>query len=253
MKLSGYIPVRNAMRLDYCLKEAINSLLPVCDEVVVCDSESDDGTWEMLMAWEEYEPRLKLFVWPWPNPVNCKQWFVEWLNYCRKSCRYDMQLQLDADEVLHEDGYEEIIRACEARECRWIKRLNFWGDTRYLAPSGYVCGDDLARLGPTELYMPSDEPHPEGEPEIRKRATRHPSLKTHHYGFIRRKEAFYEKSKLVHAAFHGAVDSRLTRCQETGEDWTQVAAPPVPLEPYHGTQPKVAHDWLLERGYPIST
>ena len=48
--LSGYTTTRNCISQSYPYEDAINSMLGFCDEVVVVDSNSTDGTWEWI--WE---------------------------------------------------------------------------------------------------------------------------------------------------------------------------------------------------------
>ena len=58
--LGGSIFTHNVVRHDYCIKEALHSLLAVCDEVVVIDAESDDGTIDLLKEIESLSPKLKV-------------------------------------------------------------------------------------------------------------------------------------------------------------------------------------------------
>ncbi|MEO8150946.1 MAG: glycosyltransferase family 2 protein [Bacteroidia bacterium] len=44
MFISGFTFIRNAIKYDYPIVEAITSILPVCDEVVVAVGNSEDGT-----------------------------------------------------------------------------------------------------------------------------------------------------------------------------------------------------------------
>ena len=44
MFVSGFTFVRNAIKFDYPIVEAIMSILPVCDEVIVAVGNSDDDT-----------------------------------------------------------------------------------------------------------------------------------------------------------------------------------------------------------------
>ena len=106
--LGGNVVIRNGTSLDFCWREAIKSLLPVCDVVSVCDAESDDGTQDEIRGWMLREPKLVLCVWPWTDPVGHPDWFVEWINYNREHIQADWQFQLDADEVVHEKSYQEI-------------------------------------------------------------------------------------------------------------------------------------------------
>ena len=44
MKVSGFTFIRNAIKYDYPIVEAIKSILPICDEVIVAVGKSDDAT-----------------------------------------------------------------------------------------------------------------------------------------------------------------------------------------------------------------
>lgn len=265
--LSAYLPVRNGQKLDYCWQAAAESLLPICDELILCDSDSTDGTREMMDAWSAREPKIRVLNRPWPVFPTFDQWrtsdetrppsdpllLVKWLNWIRAHCRFDMQLTTDADEVLDPRGYPAIREAVQEHGCRWFKRLNFWKDSQHLVPDGHVCGTNVARLGPTELEMVSDEPRPDGEPEIRKRAQFDDSLRFFHYGFLRRQESFFEKAKVMHLALHNTYDPRLVESENTGQPWYELSKWPdsIPLVTYGGDNyhPPMALSWLRERGY----
>ena len=50
MKVSGFTFVRNAIKFDYPIVEAISSILPICDEFVVAVGKSEDGTLELVKS-----------------------------------------------------------------------------------------------------------------------------------------------------------------------------------------------------------
>jgi hypothetical protein len=265
--LSGYIPVRNGIRLDYCWTEAAESLLPVCDELILCDSDSTDGTREFMEDWAKRDPKIRVINRPWPELPTFAEWkadkmrppsdalmLVKWLNWIRQHCRYDMQITTDADEVLDDRCHQKIRRAVELREARWFRRLNFWQDAQHLVPDGHVCGSNVVRLGPTELEMVSDEPRPGGEPPIRERAVMESGLTFFHYGFLRKQDAFFEKAKVMHLALHSSYDPRLLEAELSGKPWFELSRWPdnIPLATYHdGYHPGCARAWLRARGYQL--
>ena len=50
MKVSGFTFIRNAVKNDYPVVEAITSILPLCDEFIVMAGNSDDGTRQLIEA-----------------------------------------------------------------------------------------------------------------------------------------------------------------------------------------------------------
>lgn len=48
MKISGFTFIKNALIYDYPILEAINSILPICDEFIVAVGKSDDETLKLI-------------------------------------------------------------------------------------------------------------------------------------------------------------------------------------------------------------
>ena len=48
MKVTGFSFIRNAIKYDYPIVEAIKSVLPLCDEFVVAVGNSDDETLRLV-------------------------------------------------------------------------------------------------------------------------------------------------------------------------------------------------------------
>lgn len=260
MTLGGAVCTRDCEKLDYCWKECIESILPVCDTVTICDSGSTDGTLEAIQDWMAREPKLKLCHWEWPNPVGDSEFYFRWLNYARQHVQGDYHLQIDADEVLSEKSYRAILklkqRPVVPRFSIKCRRLNFWKDTRSLIPPGVCLGHEVIRIAPTDMVLASDGSHPEGweAPTIAEPS----NIVIAHYGFLRRREAYFEKSKLLHGYFFNSYDPRMTKAESdtaNGGNWME-AIESVPwtneLVPYNGPHPIVAHQYLRSRGYSVA-
>ena len=108
--LSGYTTTRNCISQSYPYEDAINSMLGFCDEVVVVDSNSTDGTWERLHEIASTNEKLKLIQvdWDYTNPR-----FATYDGLlkaeARKYCTKDICWQMDADEVLQEKDYRKVF------------------------------------------------------------------------------------------------------------------------------------------------
>ncbi len=253
MKLTGLVCVRNGNLLDYCWRETVASLLPVCDSVLICDSDSTDGTAEAILGWESVEPKIRAINYPWPNPHQNDKWWVQWLNWARGHVKTELVLQLDADEVISPSSYQQIEILKQSGEAALFRRFNFWKDASHLAPENRCCGTMVARMGPAHFYLPSDEPNPAVNPNLRTFAQVQPSLDIFHYGFIRDPKAFVKKSVVVQNAFFGSVDSRITDMADAGKDWRERNYfDDAELQPYVGRHPPVAIEWLRARGYQVS-
>lgn len=254
MTLGGNVCVRNGIELDFCFREAIQSLLPVCDEVVVCDGESTDGTQELIRDWITHEPKIKICVYKWPNPKGDPDFWVKWLNYAREHVRSTYTIQLDADEVLSENSYG-IIQQYKQRPAKpsfalWCRRYNFWSDHKHLIPHGVCCSHRVVRFAPQHIWMPSDGSHPRGAQLIR--LAKPSSVEIFHYGFIRKREAFFKKERALHNMFFASYDPRLEEAEKYEGNWATMPGLcdwENKLVPYIGGHPRVMAKWLKERGY----
>lgn len=269
MTLDGLICIRNGLAFDYCFVEAIQSLLPVCDRVIVCDGESTDGTQELLREWLTREPKLVLCVYPWPHPVGDITFWTDWLNYAREHCAADRILQLDADEILGETAYQPIRdytrfgvhpSGCPLSQLSTLNpqppftlcfdRLNFYKDTRQLIPSGVCLSNRVYRYGPQNVWLPSDGPDPRGAEWVGMGVQT--SLPIFHYGYLRRPTAFFEKSRDLQKFFFNSYDPRLVEAEKEGREWMakiQNVEWRDNLIPYDGPHPAIIQPWLKERGY----
>ena len=252
--LSAFTVCKNALSLDYAIVECVNSLLPVADEVVVGDMGSTDGTREVLVDWMAREPKLRVV----PIPDFTQQrgyvhWWTDALNRTREELRYRMMLQLDADEVLGDDpGTLESIRHAVAHTNAFaFCRLNYCRDPFSLIPENCCCGKWVVRIGPSNLWLPSDEPHERGTVHILDMAFNQPAATIHHLGFLRRPEAFYAKARVVLGAFFGNYDTRLVESEKAGENPMARMEWYSRLVPYVGPHPEAVKSWCRARGYAI--
>lgn len=63
MKITGISFVRNGIKFDYPIVEAIRSVLPVCDEFIVLVGNSEDGTLDLIKSLNEPKIRIHESVW----------------------------------------------------------------------------------------------------------------------------------------------------------------------------------------------
>lgn len=102
--VSGYTTTFNLE--GYPFRESIQSMLGFCDEVVVVDGVSTDGTWEALEELAKEDDRIKLFQ----NPWDFSEPGIDGLQkaFARYMCEGEFLWQQDCDEVVHERDYEKI-------------------------------------------------------------------------------------------------------------------------------------------------
>lgn len=257
-KISGFTLARNCIENDYCIVECIESLLSICDEVVVSESQSTDGTRQLLERMADCDARIRIVDYEWKYPKGDSKWFTNWINDARSHLRYPTMVQLDADEILSDspECHQAIREAAFSGIPLRVNRINFWRSKTtpeaWVIPDGHCVGKYVVRVGPSHLWMPSDEPHHSGELEILDTAKDDHRVEIHHVGFMRRKEGFYKKSRTVIEGFFTRWDQRLEFGEKEGKElWETEAGKGYEdlLVPFTGYQPEPVQRWLADRGH----
>src|SRR5688572_748280 len=107
MKVTGFSFIRNAIKYQYPIVEALRSILPLCDEVVVAVGNSDDGTRELVAG---IDPKIRIIDTVWDDSlIEGGAVLAQETDKAFKSISADTDwcIYIQGDEVMHEDGYAE--------------------------------------------------------------------------------------------------------------------------------------------------
>jgi hypothetical protein len=99
MKVSGFTIVKNAIKYNYPVKEAILSILPVCDEFIINVNNSDNKTLGLIQSIGN--PKIKIMQRDWDMSRGEKVLSDE-TNFALSQCTGDWAFYLQGDEVVHE-------------------------------------------------------------------------------------------------------------------------------------------------------
>lgn len=110
-RISGCVAARNSVRFGYPLRQCVEALRPICDEVVVAyDPTTDDGTHELALELrEDLDATLFESVWDMGNMksgLEIGHQSQVAVDAC--SSATDWRLCVQQDEAFHEDDKEKI-------------------------------------------------------------------------------------------------------------------------------------------------
>jgi glycosyltransferase involved in cell wall biosynthesis len=101
--ISGFMIVKDVLRQGYPFVESIMAALPICDEFLISDGYSQDGTYEVIDKIASLNSKVKVSRDQWPNKRNVTV-LTDVTNTLRARCRCDYILSLQANEVIHEQS-----------------------------------------------------------------------------------------------------------------------------------------------------
>ena len=107
MKISGFTIIRNGIIYAYPFKEAILSILPLCDEFVINVGKSDDQTLEIIKAIKD--DRIKIIESDWDMTLDGGRVLSVETNRAMTQCSGDWLFYIQSDEILHEK-YHDVVR-----------------------------------------------------------------------------------------------------------------------------------------------
>ena len=114
MKVVGFTFIRNAIKYDYPVEEAIRSILPLCDEVIVNVGNSEDATEELISRIDPSKIKIVNSVWDESLMEGGRVLAAETDKaYQQIPNDADWCIYIQADEVIHEKYYPAILAAYE--------------------------------------------------------------------------------------------------------------------------------------------
>ena len=114
MKITGVTIIKDAIKNDYPIVEAITSILPLVDEMLVSIGQSDDGTEDLIKSINS--KKIKIFYSQWD--LSLRKGGVVLAEETNKALMHvsndtDWVFYIQGDEVLHEKYYENILTAAK--------------------------------------------------------------------------------------------------------------------------------------------
>jgi hypothetical protein len=249
IRVSGFTIVRNAIKLDFPVVASIRSLLPVCDEVVVNVGRSEDDTLELVRSIGD--PKIRILETEWDMTIRNRVLGDETLRAMR-ACRHPWGIYIQADEVLHERGAEEVAAAIARHDADGrvegllVRYLHFYGDMDTIAENRrwYRREVRAVRLDPALDIRPYQGAQGfRVGPEHRKIRARLTGAEMFHYGWARPTQALKAKRETNRVIYPWSREREARR-------------PLLPWFPgltrFHGTHPAVAREWVDARRLDVA-
>jgi hypothetical protein len=112
MKVCGFTFIRNAQKFDFPVKEAILSVLPVCDHFMVAVGDSEDGTKQLIQKIDPQKITVIDTIWD-TDLTRGGAVYADETNKAFDAIaeEFDWCFYIQGDEVLHEKYLEPVKKA----------------------------------------------------------------------------------------------------------------------------------------------
>jgi len=125
MKVSGFTIIRNGIFYAYPFREAILSILPMCDEMIVNVGVSNDGTLEAVRSIND--KKIRIIESSWNMDLKGGKVLSVETNKALRECTGDWCFYIQSDEVVHEKYHDTIINEMKKNlDKDKIEGLRFW-------------------------------------------------------------------------------------------------------------------------------
>ena len=96
--------IKNGLKNGYCFWESLQSILPICDELIISDGYSDDGTYEALLKFKDkYKSvNINLYQDKWEEKSYHGEVIAKVTQRAIEKATKDYTLNLQGDELYHE-------------------------------------------------------------------------------------------------------------------------------------------------------
>lgn len=165
--ISGFMILKNVLKTGYPFVEAIASALPICDEFLISEGYSDDGTYEVVKQMAKINQKIKVLRYQWPAARRFSV-IGEVTNVVRSKCSGNYIFSIQANEIVHENS-QDYIRAlpemCPSVQTFSLPFLHLMGNYKFSEEyrlrfsknlPGIIAVGDAYALGPSKAFVRSE-------------------------------------------------------------------------------------------------
>src|SRR6476619_7281690 len=253
MKISGFTIIKNAVKNDYPVVEAIRSILPVVDEMIVSVGESDDNTEELIRSIPSDKIKIVHSFW---DPAIRKGGEILAIEtnkaFEQIAPDSDWAFYIQADEAVHEK-YHDVIKETALKylhdksvEGLLFRYLHFYGTYDFVGDSRRWY-DKEVRIIRNNKSIQSFKDAQGFRNHGRKLNVKLVDAYIYHYGWV--KDPVQMKHKMYNAGKLWHSDEQMEAFLRSGEafDFSDFDS----LARFSGTHPGVMHDRIQRKNWQL--
>lgn len=255
MKVCGFTFIRNAVKFDFPVVEAISSVLPLCDHFVVAVGNSDDTTRDLIQGISSEKISIVDTVWD----ESLKKGGVVYAAETDKAFdavppEYDWCFYIQGDEALHEKYlpvvkkamYENLHR--EKVEGLLFGYCHFYGTYNYVGDSRKWYRNEI-RIVRNDKSIRSYRDAQGFRKNGRKLRVVQVNANIYHYGWVRSPEFMQDKINEVRKFYKGISEEEAM--QHVAKNEFNYSQNYDALMRFEGTHPKVMLPRIARQNWQV--
>ena len=208
MKVSGFTFIRNAILLDYPIVASIQSILPLCNEVIVAVGNSDDDTLGLI---QNIDPKVKIIQTTWDDSLreNGRVLAVETDKALAAiDPAADWAIYIQGDEVMHQDDHLHILKAMtrfqhdQEVDGLLFDYLHFYGSYDYIGVSNNWYKKEIRIIKPGRGIFSFRDAQGFRKSPDQKLKVAAANARVFHYGWVKDPRAMQRKQERFHKLWH---------------------------------------------------
>jgi len=256
MKVAGFTFVRNAIKYDYPILEAIQSIMPVCDKVYVAVGKSEDGTLELIKNLPSEKIEIIETIWN-DDLREGGRVLAEETNKAFQAIpdEYDWAFYIQGDEVIHEKDHENIREALLKHKDRkdidglLFNYRHFFGSYDYVGNSARWYAHEIRIIKNNKSITSFRDAQGFRKADNKKLKVADSGAFMHHYGWVKDPRTMQAKQETFNKLWHDDdwMEENILGVEEF-DYFKNIDS----LEKYSGTHPNVMIDRIKNKNWEFN-
>jgi hypothetical protein len=242
MHVTGFSFIRNAQKYDFPIVEAIESILPICNDFVVAVGQSDDETLELIRQINSSKIRIIETIWD-ESLQDGGQVLASETDkaLAQITADSDWAFYIQGDEVVHQKDLPAIQAAMQqyqnddSVDGLLFDYQHFYGSYDYVGNSPKWYRHEIRIVRPAKGIYSYRDAQGFRKNNNQKLCVKPSGGQIYHYGWVKDPRTMQQKHEHIHKYWYGqeAADNQVIDSQSF--DYSQIDS----LAKFEGTHPEV--------------
>ncbi len=242
MKVAGFSIIRNAIKFDYPVIEAITSILPICDAFYISVGQSDDQTKALIESLQS--PKLVIIDTIWDDSLRegGKVLAIETNKvFDAIPQEYDWCFYIQSDEVIHERYHATLVKAMQAHlsnqavQGLLFNYTHFYGHYQYVGAGRNWYRNEIRIIRNDKRIRSYKDAQGFRMLDNQKLHVKPVDAAVYHYGWVKSPQFLQAKEQHFHKMWHDDEWMKKNIPEIEEFDYNNINI----LKPFTGTHPQV--------------